>query len=499
MRQILCTLLCTLLCTTAAAAAALACTAYPAAAAVGPDYKGPPAAAPAATAAGRFHRAADAQAAAAAPPVRWWEGLNDPLLTWLVDEALAGSPTVREAQAKVRAARARLGESKTQLLPSGGAGAREANARLPDDILAGRSGAAKSLNLYNAGFDASWELDIFGGQRRAVEAAGAEAQAQQAALQDAQVQLAAEVGHAYVGLREAQTRLALAREAVELQRQVLDLTRQRQARGAAADGDIERVETDFEQAEAEVAPLAGQTDQFRDQLAVLTGREPGALDAELAAAVPVRGQVPAPPSATATGDPAALLRRRPDIRAAERRLAASTARIGQNVAEFFPKVSLVGDIGVSGADIGHGFGPGRFGAVGGPSLTWGVLNFPRIGAEVRAAKADRDAAAADYQAVVLSALQDAEGALSRFGAQRQRLAALARAEASATRAADITRRRYQAGTASLIDTLDAQRQQIQARQALAQGQAELTDDYVALQKSLGLGWGAPAPAAPTAR
>jgi NodT family efflux transporter outer membrane factor (OMF) lipoprotein len=473
-----------ILCRSAACAALLAGAALPASAAVGPDYKGPPAAAPVSTAAGRFHRAADAHAVTAQPPARWWDGLNEPLLARLVDEALADSPTVREAEAKVRAARARLGESKANRLPSGGVAARELSARLPG-ALGGQGGSTTDLNLYSAGFDASWELDLFGGKRRAIEEAGARAQAQAAELADAQVQLAAEVGQAYVGLRETQTRLALARDAVDLQRQLLDLTRQRQAQGAAADGDVERVQTGLEQAEAEVAPLEGQVDQFRDQLAVLTGREPGALDAELAAAA----AVPTPPAATPVGDPAELLRRRPDIRAAERQLAASNAVIGEHVADFFPKVTLKGDIGLSGASIGHGFGPGQFSAFGGPSLSWSLFDFPRIRAEVRGAKADRDAAAAEYQKVVLAALQDAEGSLSRYGAQSRSLVSLVRAEASATRASDITRRRYQAGTASLIDALDAQRQQIQARNARAEGQGELTNDYIALQKSLGLGWG----------
>lgn len=473
------------LCRSAAVAAVIAGAALPATAAVGPDYKGPPVAAPVSTAASHFHRAAGAQAVTAPPPARWWDGLNDPLLSRLVDEALAGSPTIREAKAKVCAARARLGGSKAQLLPSGGAAAQEISARLPGGVLAGQDGSDTNLNLYSAGFDASWELDLFGGKRRAVEEARAEAQAQLADLADAQVQLAAEVGQAYVNLRDAQTRLALAHEAVELQRQILDVTRERKARGAAADGDVERVQTGLEQAEAEIAPLSGQIDQFRDQLAVLTGREPGALDAELAAAAPA----PTPPSATPVGDPAGLLRRRPDIRAAERNLAARDAVIGEHVADYFPKVSLMGEIGFSGADIGHGFGAGQFSALGGPSLSWSIFNFPRIRAEVKGAKADRDAAAARYEAVVLTALQDAEGSLSRYGAQRQSLVSLGRAEVSATRAADIIRGRYQAGTANLIDTLDAQCQQIQARQALAEGQAALTDDYIAMQKSLGLGWG----------
>ena len=456
---------------------------------VGPDYKGPPLAPPTSTAAGRFHRASEAETAPAPPPARWWEALNEPELTRLVDQALAGSPTVREAQARLRAARASVGETRARLLPSGGAAALEASARLPKNTLgqltgAGNTGGPRNIDLYSAGFDAIWELDVFGGTRRAIEAAGAQADAQRAQLQDVQVELAAEVAQAYVNLRDAQARLRLARDAVAVTQKTLDLTQQRRARGAAADGDVERAQTALDQAQADIPPLEGLIQQVTDQIAVLTGREPGALDAELAAVAPV----PTPPAAVPIGDPASLLRRRPDIRAAERRLAASNAQIGQNMAELFPKVTLFGDIGFSATDASQLFKSSSFGAIGGPSLTWNLFSIPRINAGVRGAEANRDAAAAHYEGVVLAALQDAEGSLTRFGHQRQSLAMLAQAEASATRATAITARRYQGGTASLIDLLDAQRQQILARQALAEGQAKLTNDYVALQKSLGLGW-----------
>lgn len=461
-------------------------------AAVGPDYAGPPSAGATAAAAGAFYRAAAAQASSVPPAARWWTALGDPELTRLIDDALAQSPTIQAAQARLRSARASLRQSRAQGLPSGGATALAASASLPGSALAAlnngqSSGGASSLDLYSLGFDASWELDIFGGTRRAIEGAGAQVGAQAADLDDARVQLAAEVGQAYVGLREAQARLALARDAVALQRQALDLTRQRQARGAAADGDIERVQSGLDQAEADVAPLAAQADQMRDELAVLTGQAPGALDQRLAADAPV----PTPPRATAVGDPAQLLRRRPDVRAAERRLAASSARIGQDVAELFPKVRLLGDIGFTAGDPSKLLRGDSFSAIGAPSLSWNILDYPRLKAQIRGAEADRDAAAAQYQAAVLGALQDAEASLSRYGAQRESLAAQVRAEASAERAEAIIQRRYEAGAASLIDVLDAQRQLISARRTRVQGQAGLTNDYIALQKSLGLGWGEP--------
>jgi len=459
-------------------------------ASVGPDYPGPPAAAPKAAAAAAFNRAAVAGASPVSPPARWWDSLNDPLLSHFIDQALAQSPTIDAAQARVRGARASLRESRTKLLPTGGANAREISARLPVGALSALTdrtnggGGVKTVDLYNADFDASWEIDVFGGARRGVEAAAARAAAQQAALEDVQVELAAETAQVYVDLRDAQARLALAREDLAVEARVLDLVRERQAHGVAAAGDVERAETDLYQTQAQIAPLQSRIDQLRDQLAVLTGEEPGALDGALAEARPV----PTPPATTLVGDPASLLRRRPDIREAERRLAASNAQIGQNVAQYFPRVQLIGDIGFTATEPGQVFRHSNFSALGGPSLSWGILNFPRIAAEVGEARAGRDEAAAQYRRTVLAALQDAEASLSRYGGQRESLAALALAETSARRAAEATRLRYQAGTAALIDLLDAQRQAIHARQALAQGQAGLTDNFIALQKSLGLGW-----------
>jgi len=463
-----------------------------AACAVGPNYQGPPNAAPVSTGAGHFHRAPEADAAPAPPPSRWWEALNDATLNGLVEAALADSPNIHSARAHLLSARAALGESQTKLLPSGGASAAELSARLPTSGLGQLTGGSQaqgqsqveSLNLYSASFDATWELDIFGGQRRAIEAAAAQAGGQQAQLDDAQVELAAEVAQAYVNLRDDQTRLDLARRELTLERQSLDLTTQRRQRGTAADGDIERVQTQLQQLQADIPPLEADLQVRLDQLAMLTGREPGALDAALTPAA----AVPTPPAATAIGDPAALLRRRPDIREAERKLAASNAKIGQQVAQFFPTVTLLGDVGFSASDPGQLFRSTNFSALGAPSISWNLFNFPRIATQVRGAKADRDAALDDYEQSVLSALQDAEGSLTRYGHQREAVDALVRAQASAQRAAVLVEGRYRAGVATLIDLLDAQRQAIDTEQSLAQGKAALTGDYISLQKSLGLGW-----------
>jgi len=353
----------------------------------------------------------------------------------------------------------------------------------------GSSGSSSSsgggpLQLYTAGFDASWEIDLFGGTRRAVEAATAEADAVDADLADTQVSLAAEVAQAYVDLRDEQQRLTLAQHSAELEQQMLTLTQQRRAHGTAADVDVERLTTQVENTRATLTPLDEQVAESLDQLAMLTGQAPGTLDQELSAQRPL----PALPASVAIGDPASMLQQRPDIRAAERRLASSNAQIGEHKADFFPKVTLFGDIGYTAADPGHLVRKNNFSWIGAPYLQWNVLDFGRTLSSVHSAEASRDEADAKYTHTVLAALQDANTSLSRYGHQREHLATLQQVQASADRSATLMRQRYTAGTSSLIDLLDTQRTQFSAQQNVVSGQAELLKDFVSLQKSLGLGW-----------
>ena len=188
------------------------------------------------------------------------------------------------------------------------------------------------------------------------------------------------------------------------------------------------------------------------------------------------------------GDPAALLKQRPDIRAAERRLASSNAQIGEHIADYFPKVTLLGDLGFSATDPGHLFRKQNFTWIGAPYLQWNLLDFGRTRGAVRAAEASRDEAEANYQKAVLGALQDANTSLQRYGHQREHVVALTKVQTSATHSATLMDERYRAGVASMIDLLDTQREALAAQQNVIAGQAELIKDYVSLQKSLGLGW-----------
>ena len=448
---------------------------------VGPDYRGPPHPAPLAERAPAFHRANLAVAAPSPPPARWWTALNDPELDKLVDAALAGSPDVHAAEARLRQSRALFTERQRDKLPSGSASAGFIYANIPGGVLPGSSGT--ELKLYNAGFDATWEIDLFGGKQRAAESAADQADAVQANLDDVRVSLAAEVARVYVQLRDQQQRRDIAEQSVKLEAQTVDLAAQRNGRGVESSLDLERLRAQMETTRELLIPLQSDIEGSLDRLAVLTGREPGVLDAELAATA----AVPELPAQVPVGDPADLLRRRPDIRAAERKLAAQNAVIGQRTADLFPKVNLIGLLGWGSADLGRLF-DGTTGLAA-PVLQWNALDFGRTRARIDQARAGRDEAEAQYEGTVLNALGEVETALARLGHARQDVIARARVNASAVRAAELMRQRQSAGVASVVDVIDTERTRLSAEQDLLVAKAALIDDYVALQKSLGLGWG----------
>lgn len=481
---------------------------------LGPDYVKPEAAGDAQT---RLHRADAAQVVSAPPPQRWWEELHDPQLTALIDQALANSPNLRAAQARVQASRALLEQRRAERRPSVGAVAGYVNMRAPDSIEQSLRGAGESvaqaiedggdagqaaqireqlqdvdldMQQYIAAFDASWEIDLFGRRRRALEQAGAEAEADLAELADAQVQLAAEVGQVYMRYRGSQQRLAIARDSRDKAAKMLELTRQRSGRGAAPQIDVERVQGQLYQQQAAIPDLEATLQESLDQLALMTGQVPGSLDQTLAAVRPL----PQLPAEVNVDDAASLLRRRPDVRQAERELAASSAQIGQALSAYFPQVQIFGTVGMAASSLDD-FGSDAVTTMFAPFLRWSLFDFGRTRAKVAQARAGNAAREAAYEGAVLGALQDANSALARFGASRQMVLIAGKATDSATRASDLVQQRQQAGATNLIDALDVQRQQLTARDSQAQLQMKLLVDYVALQKSLGLGWQAPDAAA----
>ncbi|AEG50572.1 RND efflux system, outer membrane lipoprotein, NodT family [Sphingobium chlorophenolicum L-1] len=457
----------------------------------GPDYRGPETARPA-TPGAQFARASGDTGPQAPAAAAWWTALNDPVLDTLETRALAANPGVAAAEARMRQARASLRSERANALPSTNASALYVHATVPGLDLndSGDSdqsgGGSESLNFYNLGFDASWEADLWGGKRRGVEAARAQLDAAQADVADAQVSLTAEIAQAYVHLRDRQQRIALARDALARQREMLRLTEQRHAQGTASALDVERQRHLAEQADAALPPLAAERDGYLNALATLAGEAPGALDGMLAA--PSKAIVPLPPAQVAVGDPAELLKRRPDVRAAERRFAAATAKIGVAEAARFPSISFMGLIGIGGTSPGDLVDFDKLAAIAMPRLSWSFLDFGRNAARVGQAEGARDEAAAHYRQAVLDALRDGEDALSRFGNGRLSVASAARSKASADRTAALTRQRFEAGAATRIQLLDAERQSLSAAQSLSQATAAMTADYIALQKALGLGW-----------
>lgn len=446
---------------------------------VGPNYRGPPVVAPDASRASTFHRASKDVMPAPPAAAAWWESLRDPELSKLIQTALLQSPDIHAAQARLRASRAGLRQQQSNEAPKVSGTAAYLHTRLPRTPL-----NLGSADLYNLAFDATWEVDLFGGTRRAIEAASAEAEAVEAALADSHVQLSAEIAQAYIDLRDQQQRIALVRQSAQLEEQILTLTEQRRERGVASDLDVERIRTQVENTRQSIIPLDAQITESLDKLAVLTGLEPGALDAELSSG----GPLPTLPETVAVGDPAALLKRRPDIRVAEWHLISTNAQIGEHEADWFPKLTLLGALGFSSASPDHLVRSDNFLWVGAPLLQWNALDFGRTLAKVDQAKAGYEEAVAKYESTVLDALRDANVALSRYGHQRDNVISLRNVESSAARAAELTRQRYGAGTTSALDWLDAERTRFSAEQNRIAGDAELIKDYVALQKSLGLGW-----------
>jgi NodT family efflux transporter outer membrane factor (OMF) lipoprotein len=472
---------------------------------VGPDYHG----APSVAATDKGFVRGDGSSATTPPTAQWWTALGDPELNHLIDETLATNPGVDVARARVREARANLRQQTATGLPTTGASGAYLRTANISSLLGGGasnsgnsssgstgnsgSGAASSssggaLNLYVVGFDATWELDFFGGNRRAVEGASATVEASEAHVADAIVSLTAEVAQSYVALCDARQRLKLTQQNIDIESHLVDLMKLRRAGGAATDLDVVRVTNQLDTTRAMLPAIHATVSEQLNRLAALTARAPGALDAELANV----GPVPAPPATTNIGDPVALLRRRPDIRVAERQLAQHTAAVGQSVAAEFPKVSLLGTVGFAATHPQDLFNSGNFTYLAGPLLQWTPWDFGRNRARVAQANAARDEAEANYRQTVLNALADAETSLARYGQQRDAVTDLALARASAQESYRLTELRLRGGTAATTDVLDADTRRTQADLSYQQGLAQLTEDYVALQKSLGLGWSAPA-------
>jgi NodT family efflux transporter outer membrane factor (OMF) lipoprotein len=456
--------------------------------AVGPDYKGPPKVA-ALGSTTEFVRAPAAVQPSTPAHARWWTALNDPLLDRLIDKTLHANPSLAEASAHLRAARARLSAERAKSGPNGRVTATEVAAAIPSNTVSAvtrtpSNGGTTHFDLYSAGFDATWELDLFGARKRAEQSAAAQVGGVAAQVDDVKVSLAAETADAYIALGAAREHLERLQNEERLTRAALDFSLQRRAAGATMDAEVESARRDLLSLQASMASERAQAAAALDALAVLTGQAPGALDAELAS---VRN-APETPATTSVGDVQSLISHRPDVRAAEHAYAGKVADVGSAVADFYPKVTLMGDLSIGGTRVQSLTNAGDAVGLGAPMLQWNILSLGQLEAGLRGAKAERDAAAAHYQGAVLGALQDANDSLARFGEARRAAADLGQLEASAHRDCDQMKERTALGAASRRDLISAERQCLHARGQASDARVQLLRSWVALQKSLGLGW-----------
>jgi NodT family efflux transporter outer membrane factor (OMF) lipoprotein len=460
---------------------------------VGPDYQPPATKMPAAyqeLTSGSTTAPAFVTAAAPAE-IRWWRQFGDGELASLVERAVTANPGVAIAQARLREARSGREMAQATLYPQFGVGASLLRYGLSDSVIK-LPGIDSSGGLYQIGFDAAWAVDLFGGIRRGVEAAQANEQASDAERRGVVLMVAAETARAYLELRGDQRELQIAETTLDEQRQTLAVTESKNRNGLASELEVLRARTEVEATAAQVPTLQQAVRQYIHVLSTLLGQDPTALSSELEQLQPI----PAIPGMLAVGIPSDLLRRRPDIQAVERQLAAATAGVGVASAELFPKLLLGGVAGLSSRNSGELFNGDSNFYVAGPSVNWSIFDGGLRKAGVRLSEARVDAARAAYEYTVLRAFREVESSLVGVDRTQEQVRDLERLSASARESSAIARRDYERGILDQLTVLDAQRQSNRADMMLAQGQVQLIVNAVTLYKSLGGGWeiAEPAPA-----
>ncbi|WP_157219466.1 efflux transporter outer membrane subunit [Flavisphingomonas formosensis] len=443
--------------------------------AVGPDYR-PPATA-ALDVPSRYVLAAPA--AQAEDLSSWWTRFDDPLLTDLIAQATARNLDIKVSEARLREAREALVQSRASLFPtlSGSAGVTRNDTERHRAATLTTNGTQLSLGL-----DASWQADLFGGNRRSVEASRASLDAASFDLAAVRMATAGEVATNYVAARLAQARLAIARDTLATEDDNLRIASWRVQAGLVSATDREQARAQRDQTAATIPTIETNFRSAVNRLAVLTGRAPGAVDAALAAAAPI----PAGPAAIAVGVPADTLRQRPDVRSAERQLAAATARIGVAEAQLYPALTLTGSLDSAAShvgDLGSLITSTLF-----ASLAQTIFDGGRLRSQVRSARASADEAFATYKSTVLTGLEDVENALQALNAARTRQASLADARNAAQAAAELARSQYQSGLTDFLTLLQSEQSLLSARDTLASAQADQASAIVQLYLALGGGW-----------
>ncbi len=442
--------------------------------AVGPDYRAPqpePA---------RIAHAEDSDYDRSRFESAWWHQFEDPTLDALVVQALTENRELRIAYSRLRAARAIRDDDANDRFPTVTAGA---SADIGKAQQPGVTERRINAERYDLGLDMAWELDLFGRIQRRLEASETQAEAAEAELYQLQVSLIAELVDAYGQLRGAQLRERIARDNLANQRDSHELTEQLRDAGMGSELDVLRADARLAATEASLPQLQAQQARARNRIATLLGQRADRLAVDLSPR-----ELPAIAKALPIGDPAELLRRRPDIRAAERQLAATTANVGVATADLFPRVSLSGFLGFI-AGRGSQIGSSAAEAWGvAPSISWAAFDLGSVRARLRGAEADADGALASYEQQVLLALEESENAFSDYARAQERLLSLLRQSTASRAAAQQAEIRYREGTVDFLVLLDAERERLAAEDAQAQAEVELYRGVVALYKALGGGW-----------
>jgi len=448
--------------------------------AVGPDYRPPALTMPSAWG----QRDQPGVTSAAAELKAWWRGFDDPVLDALIDRAIARNLDLKIALATVREARALRGVAAADQVPTINASGTYSRVRETENARPLPLGFDPEHHLFQVGLDASWELDIWGRVRRAVEAADATVEAAEDNRRDVLLIVLAEVARNLVEVRAAQQRLLIAQSNIQTQQEVVELTRVRFEAGLGSQVEVAQARTLLATTEAQVPALEAARDQAIHRLAVLVGEAPARVLEELRRV----DRIPAAPPSVPIGLPSDLLRRRPDVRRAERELAVATARIGVATADLFPRFSLTGTLGVSAIDAANVFtGGSRFSSIG-PQVVWPIFAGGRIRANIRVQEARQEAALARYEQTVLGALEDSENALVAYGNEHARQRRLAEAVDASQVALTLSRELYLRGLADFLTVLDNQRSVYAAQDQLVQSERTLVVSLIALYKALGGGW-----------
>ncbi len=424
------------------------------------------------------------------PVAQWWATFNDANLNTLVERAVIENLDLRIAQARVREARAQRGIVSADLYPTLNVSGSYQRSRISENVTGaqGQSGSQNNFavegDLYQAGFDASWEVDVFGGIRREIEAANADINAEIENRRNTLVTLLAEVARNYTELRGSQRQIAIASENLKAQQETLELTRVRFEAGLVSDLDVARAEAQVQITASQIPELESSAQQSIHLLSVLLAQEPDALSKELSVEAPI----PQTPPEIPIGLPSDLLRRRPDVRRAERQLAAATARIGVATADLFPKFSLTGFLGLTSSKFSKLGNSGSTTWSILPGVSWPVLDFGRIRSNIAVQNAREEQVATIYEQTVLTSLREVADALISFSKEQARRQSLASAVNANKRAVDLANDLYKQGLSDFLSVLQAQRDLFASEDALVQSDRNVSSNLVALYKALGGGW-----------